>query len=157
MSNRLWVTAVGCVWLVGCSLPQDMSQSAAVSPHEQPFNPPVGALGVDNPPILSRATAWATLTNPRLATSAVLDEGAELYRVYCAMCHGPDGAGQGPVAEYYRRVPDLRAPYIAGYQDGRLYTIIREGGFNMPPYAASLSVDERWAVVHYLRTLGESR
>ena len=157
VGNRRWATALACVWLAGCSLPPDMSKSAAVGTHEHPLNPPAGTLAIDGPPILSRATAWNTLTNPRPASTNVLDEGAEMYRIYCAVCHGSDAAGQGPVAEYFRRMPDLGAPYIQGYPDGRLYTIIREGGFNMPSYANSLSVEERWAVVHYLRTFGNTR
>nr|NIV29562.1 c-type cytochrome [Anaerolineae bacterium] len=91
------------------------------------------------------------------ATAQVLEEGAELYGIYCEVCHGGDGGGEGPVAEYFRRMPDLSAPYVKRYQDGRLYTIIRQGGFSMPAYASSMSVNERWAVVHYLRTLGETQ
>lgn len=146
----------GCIWLVGCSLPPDMSHSAAVGPYEEPRTPAAGTLAVGDPPVLTRPTAWNTLTNPRPATTSVVNEGAELYRVYCSICHGPDGSGEGTVSEYFRRIPDLRAPYVRRYQDGRFYTIIREGRRDMPSYAASLSVDERWAVVHYLRTLGSA-
>lgn len=150
------ILLVGLV-LAGCSLPDDMSQSPAISPYEQPRMPPEGTLGIGDPPILSRATAWTTLANPRPATDEVLEEGAELYRIYCAVCHGLDGAGEGPVAEYFQRVPDLGSPLLRRYQDGRLYTIIRQGGFGMPAYADSLSVDERWAVVRYLQVLGDGR
>ena len=42
--------------------------------------------------------------------------------------------------------------YIQNYTDGRLYTVLHKGGSNMPPYAEALSVDERWAVVHFVRS-----
>lgn len=157
MSSRGWVTGVTCIWLVSCAPPPDMNQGLAVGPHQQPLSPPVGTLAVDAPPILSLQTAWQTLTNPRPATASVTSEGAELFGIYCAICHGSDGAGEGPVSEYFRRVPDLTAPYIRRYPDGRLYTVIRAGRVTMPAYADSLSVDERWAIVHYIRTLGNDR
>jgi mono/diheme cytochrome c family protein len=86
-----------------------------------------------------------------------MSEGAELFRIYCAICHGADGAGEGQVSEYFRRIPDLTALYVRQYPDGRLYTVIRAGRSNMPGYAESLGVDERWAIVHYIRTLGSER
>ena len=157
MDRLGWACVIVCLWLGGCSLPPDLSRGGTVGPLERPQNPPAGTLPVDAPPILSRATAWSTLRNPRPVSTRVLEEGAQMYRIYCALCHGQDGTGQGPVAEFFRRVPDLRAPSIHRYPDGRLYTIIREGGFTMPSYAASLSVDERWAVVHYVRTFENTR
>ena len=157
MSRWFGVIVVFSVWFAGCTLPDNMSRSASFGTYEQPRTPPSGTLAVGDTPILSRSTAWATLTNPRPASQQVLEQGAELYAVYCVVCHGVDGSGDGPVAEYFRRMPDLTARYIARYQDGRLYTIIRQGGFMMPAYASSLSADERWAVVHHLRTLGETQ
>ena len=150
-----WVLLVG-LWLSGCSLPDDMHRSPALNPYEHPRTPPPGALAIADPPILSRQTASNTLTNPRPATPQVLEEGAHLYRIYCAVCHGPDGAGEGTVAEYFRRMPDLTVPFVKRYPDGRLYTVIRQGGFEMPAYADALSADERWALVHHVRTLGDA-
>ena len=92
------------------------------------------------------------MTNPLPATPAVLEQGRELYDIYCGLCHGPKAEGDGQIAAYYRTVPELGSPYIQSYTDGWLYSIVREGGFNMPAYAESLSVDERWAVIHYVRT-----
>ena len=128
-----------------------MNSSVVVHPQEQPLVPPAGTLAVDAPRIVDRREARDGLINPRPATGDVLAEGATLYRIYCTMCHGESGAGDGVVAQHFRRVPDLKASYIQNYTDGRLYTVLREGGFNMPRYAEALSVDERWAVVHYVR------
>ena len=49
-------------------------------------------------------------------------------------------------------MPDLWQPNIHNYTDGWIYSIIREGGFNMPSFAQSMNTDERWALVHFLRT-----
>ncbi len=145
--------ALGILWLAGCAGPADMSRGAAVSPHA-PQAPPAGVLTVDAPAVLDRPAAWVRLRNPRPATADVLAEGAELYGIYCLLCHGALGAGDGAVAAHFTRVPDLRAPHMGRYTDGRLYTIVRQGGFRMPAYADVLSTDERWAIVTYLRTLG---
>jgi len=116
------------------------------------MDPPAGTLAIDAPRIVDRREARFGLINPRPASADVLKEGAELYRTYCVMCHGESGVGDGAVAQHFRRVPDLKTPYIQNYTDGRLYTVLREGGSNMPPYAEALSVDERWAVVHFVRS-----
>jgi mono/diheme cytochrome c family protein len=42
---------------------------------------------------------------------------------------------------------------IRDYQDGKIYYVIMMGKNAMPSYAADLSEDERWSVVHYVRVL----
>ena len=133
---------------------RDMYSSPAVLPYERPMTPPLGSLPVNGPQILSRMQARDSLTNPLRVTPEALDAGERLYGIYCGMCHGGTGAGDGMVAEYFRRVPDLNASYIQGYTDGSIYSILRLRGFNMPSYADALSVEERWALVHYVRTFG---
>ena len=92
--------------------------------------------------------------NPLEATPETIAEGEALYRTYCALCHGDEGDGDGDLASHYRRMPPLTAPHVLNYPDGFVYAIIREGGRNMPRLGDALSVDERWALVHYLDTLG---
>ena len=108
-----------------------MDDTPSIQPEQMATVPPPGTLAVDAPRVLDRREAFRGLRNPRPASAEVLAEGAELYRIYCVMCHGEDGAGKGPVAEHFRRVPDLRTSYIQNYTDGRLYTVLREGGFNV--------------------------
>lgn len=143
---------VGSVAVGACFPLPDMNSSVVVHPQEQPMEPPAGTLAVDAPRIVDRREARTGLINPIPVSADVLREGAELYRIYCVMCHGESGVGDGVVAQHFRRVPDLKTPYIQNYTDGRLYTVLREGGPNMPRYAEALSVDERWAVVHFVRT-----
>ena len=137
----------------GCFPLPDMTSSDAVQPQEMANAPPVGILAIEAARVFSRAEAQNKLRNPRPASDEVLVEGAELYRIYCLMCHGEAGGGDGAMAVFFRRIPDLRTPYIQNYTDGLLYTVLREGGIEMPRYAEALNVGERWAVVHYLRSL----
>ena len=143
------------LWLCGCAAPPDLQLGAAAGPPEPPLLPPEGTLAVDAPPAAERAAALNRLVNPRAASPDVLAEGAELYRIYCAVCHGADGGGDSLLAEHLPRLPDLRSPVTARRPDGRLYGVILRGGFRMPAYADALSESERWAVVHHVRTLSD--
>ena len=155
---RLLVTlSLACLLMMACTTPPDMQNSLAIEVYEHPQNPPIGVLAVNGLPMMNRVTARDALVNPVSASAAVLAEGAELYKIYCAMCHGPSGEGDGLIADYFRRMPNLKAPYVQAYKDGWLYTILREGGLSMPSYANSLSGNERWAIVHHLRTFGRDQ
>ena len=132
---------------------RDMWVGPVVLPNTLPLAPPAGALPIDGLQPMSRVDSRDKLANPRPVTPEVLAAGADLYGIYCASCHGAAGGGDGPVAEYFRRMPDLTVPNVQNYADGWLFSIIRDGGFNMPPFSSDLSAGERWAVVHHIRTL----
>ena len=124
-----------------------------VLPHTLPLTPPAEALPIDGLRRMNRIDSRDKLTNPSRATPNVLTSGAELYGIYCATCHGIAGEGDGPVGEHFRRMPNLTTPNVQNYADGWLFSIVREGGFNMPRFGPDLSENERWAVVHHVRTL----
>ena len=155
---RRWMrggaAAAAVIWIAGCAPPPDMNRGAAAGPYDRPLLPAEGALAVDGPRVADRPAALNRLENPRPASPAVQAEGAALYRIYCAVCHGADGAGDSLLADYLPRLPDLRSPAVQRRSDGRLYAVIRNGGFRMPAYGDALSEGERWAVVHHLRTFG---
>ena len=155
VTNRVVVTAITVVAAAAATLAfpwtRNMYTGPVVLPQVAPWVPVEDTIAVDGPQILDRLSAQG-LPNPRPNTPEVLDEGAWLYDVYCAVCHGAIGQGDGQIAEHYRRMPNLSLPSIQNYTDGWIYSIIREGGFNMPAYAESMSVDERWALVHFVRT-----
>ena len=135
---------------------RNMWTGPAVLPQTEARALPEGSMAVDAPRIMNRREARTALTNPLDETPAVLAEGKALYGVYCALCHGDEGNGDGDLARHYRRMPTLTARHVLNYPDGFVYSIIREGGRNMPRFGDALSVDERWALVHYLRTLGST-
>ena len=93
------------------------------------------------------------LPNPVPHTPEALAEGEWLYGTYCALCHGATGQGDGQIAEHFTRMPDLTLDYVQNYTDGWIYHIIRAGGRSMPPFAPSMSVEERWSLVHFVKNL----
>ncbi len=119
-----------------------------LSPFEQlMFPPPPGTLPVHGGELRMDGQ---NLRNPFPATVESLEQGKRLFLIYCAVCHGEDAKGGGTIGDKLLVAgPDLtlRRP------DDYIYTHIREGGAFMPSYAESLSPEETWAVVNYVRSL----
>ena len=135
----------------GPSLPTDMIKRPAARALAAP---PAGALSIAGEAPLSRDEAGERLKNPLPASPETLTRGKSLYEIYCLVCHGPSGQGDGRVgAKFGLPIPPLNDPAVVERKDGYLYGTIREGGFIMPKYAEVMTPDERWAVVHYLRAL----
>ena len=90
---------------------------------------------------------------PLPLTRALLETGHRKFDIYCATCHGLVGDGRSPVAANMalRLPPNLHDR--AGMAVGHYYQVIANGFGLMPGYAAQLNVEERWAVIAYLRAL----
>jgi mono/diheme cytochrome c family protein len=96
----------------------------------------------------------ATLTNPLPRTEKVLALGKQKFTERCAVCHGPLATGVGSLTAAYGAKPaNLQSQQIRDYPDGKIYWVIVNGKNAMPSHAADLSVDQRWAIVHYIRAL----
>jgi mono/diheme cytochrome c family protein len=158
MARRLIVLGIllgAGVSLLAFPWSRDMVSGPAVMPQTLPRTPPPGVLAIDGMRIWDRTEANEKLVNPLTATPPVLAEGASLYAINCAVCHGAGGQGDGQLAKHYRIMPDLSHPFIQAYSDGWLYSVVTEGGLDMPGHAEALSPRERWAVIHHMRSLGE--
>jgi mono/diheme cytochrome c family protein len=96
---------------------------------------------------------------PRPVTRALVVEGRARFDEVCANCHGVLGDGHSAVAENMqrRRPPSLHEPRLRRAPDGRIFQVISEGYGFMPAHAPYLTVDERWAIVAYVRALQLSR
>lgn len=112
-----------------------------------------------------RERAMAELTNtiaPKTKEDLekTLRHGGELYSIYCSSCHGADGNGDGKLYDGGNGpYPAKPASFIsgdfikAGNQDGRFYHAIMYGKGVMQSHADKLSPEERWEVIHYIRSL----
>ena len=92
---------------------------------------------------------------PLPITRALLERGRERFAIACAPCHGIAGDGNTVVAHdmQRRRPPSLHEPRIVALAPGAMFRAITEGYGLMPSYETLLALDDRWAVVAYVRTL----
>lgn len=118
--------------------------------------------------------AGAELANPLERNEANLKAGQTLYLTYCAVCHGPEGRGDGPITKdrtltsesrqlenfppppsYTRSdgASSSRGGLMADLTDGKIYHTIVYGLNMMGSHASQLSPEERWKVVMYVREL----
>ncbi|HET8733682.1 MAG TPA: cytochrome c [Anaeromyxobacteraceae bacterium] len=90
---------------------------------------------------------------PVAVDAKLLARGRQRFDITCAACHGVLGDGESQVAlnMSLRRPPSLHE--FRDLPDGTLYQIISEGFGLMPSYATELTVQDRWAVVAYVRAL----
>ena len=91
--------------------------------------------------------------NPLPMTRQTLELGRKRFEVVCAVCHGLLGDGESAVARNMSLKPPPSLHLKVGNPDGYFYGVIARGFGVMPAYASHLAVEERWAVVAYLRAL----
>ncbi len=94
------------------------------------------------------------LSNPVPKSAESLNRGKTLYDVHCALCHGAQGLGDGPVGKKYIPDPmDLTLDYVQMQPDGQLYYTISHGSIAMPFYRDSIAKQERWHVINYIKAV----
>lgn len=81
-------------------------------------------------------------------------DGAALFKAKCAMCHGPDGAGNTPMGKKLN-VRDLRSAEVQKQSDTDLMHVIGQGKAKMPAFGKSLSEDQIKVLVSRIRELGK--
>lgn len=96
--------------------------------------------------------------NPKTITTLLLNRGRERFDIYCSPCHGRVGDGRGIMVKHeYIPPPSFHQDRIRDMKDGNLFEIVSGGIRNMPSYAHQISVDDRWAIIAYLRALQRSQ
>lgn len=93
-------------------------------------------------------------------TKSFLKRGQKQYNTYCTPCHGITGDGQGiiMVGRYgYVPAPTYHQDRLRNAEDGYIYSTIANGIRNMPSYAHQVDVEDRWAIVAYVRALQRSQ
>ena len=86
--------------------------------------------------------------------------GKERFNIYCSVCHGYTGDGNGLVAQNdkYSLIPtSIYSETLAEKKDGYFFDLITNGVRNMPSYKHQISIEDRWAIVAYIKALRLSR
>jgi mono/diheme cytochrome c family protein len=139
----------------------DMRHQRNIRPYAQPIAPPEGAVPVTGAELPVDADNADRLVNRRATTAESLERGRFLYETFCAVCHGAEGAGDGPISAAvggpFPAIPPVIDADRRKLSDGHLYGVIADaqamGKGLMPAYGYRVRGDDRWDLVNYLRLL----
>lgn len=122
---------------------------------ELPFHIPMDRAGDTSNYLRSKAVANPV---PQLDT-VQYKEAERLYLINCAICHGSDLKGNGPLYKdgkgpYSAKPRNLvDDPYSTGMPDGQMFYSIAYGKNLMGSYASQLNSKQRWMVIHYIKAV----
>jgi hypothetical protein len=136
-----------------------MRETPAVRPYEEPLLiMEAGLVPVDGGEEIFRVSAGIDLMPPvNMSQAAVIARGKNVYRIYCAQCHGYNYDGNGTVGQSFHPLPtDLRSTRVQGSPAGVLFKSVSYGipDGRQPPLYATITVEDRWKVVAYVKSLG---
>lgn len=91
---------------------------------------------------------------PLPVTKELIDRGEERYRVFCIVCHGPNGNGDGMIVRRgFSKPTSYHTEQLRNAPVGHFYDVITNGWGRMNGYASQVPVADRWAIVAYIRAL----
>jgi mono/diheme cytochrome c family protein len=91
-------------------------------------------------------------------TPDVLARGQQRFTVYCQPCHGATGAGNGVVTKYgLVGVANFQQQRLREMPDGQIFNTITNGKNTMAAYGSNITVEDRWAIISYIRALQKSQ
>jgi mono/diheme cytochrome c family protein len=84
----------------------------------------------------------------------LLKRGEERFNIFCSVCHGRTGEGDGMiVARGYKQPPTFHSERLRGVPIGHLFEVMTYGYATMPSYSSQVAVEDRWAIAAYIRAL----
>jgi mono/diheme cytochrome c family protein len=93
-------------------------------------------------------------TFPFPVTKEVVDRGHERYDIFCSACHGLTGNGDGMIVRRgFRRAASFNDDRLRQAPVGHFFDAITNGWGAMPSYASQIPVQDRWAIITYIRAL----
>jgi mono/diheme cytochrome c family protein len=98
--------------------------------------------------------------SPVPVTAKLVDRGQDRFNIYCLPCHGPVGNGQGVTSKFgVGGIVDLHSRRVIEMTDGQIFWTITDGSPAklMGPYGPMIPVEDRWAIVAYVRALQRSQ
>lgn len=127
---------------------------------------------IDNPDPNAQVQTTTTSTGNTLVTSfpnaidefpvpvtkELVDRGQDRYNIYCIVCHGPVGAGDGMIVRRgFPQPPTYHDDRLRNAPVGHFFDVMTNGWGRMNSYSDKLSAADRWAVVAYIRALQVSQ
>lgn len=97
-------------------------------------------------------------TFPFPITQETIERGRERYDIFCTVCHGKTGNGDGMIVRRgFRRAASFHDDRLRTAPVGHFFDAITNGWGAMPSYAPQIPVQDRWAIIAYIRALQVSQ
>jgi mono/diheme cytochrome c family protein len=156
--------SLGSLFIAACSSPAEESSAQANGEHagQEEHSDAGSNMGMDmDHAHVEAPDEFASLTNPFASDEEAVAAGKVIFETSCAVCHGPEGKGDGPAAEALDPKPATLADgaMMGTLSDGYLFWRVSQGGmiepFNsaMPAWETGLTEEQRWQVISYVRSL----
>ena len=95
---------------------------------------------------------------PVPVTKELVDRGQERFNIYCIVCHGPTGNGDGMIVRRgFPKPPTYHDDRLRNAPVGHFFDVMTNGWGKMNSYAAQVPPADRWAIVAYIRALQTSQ
>ncbi|HSD45496.1 MAG TPA: cytochrome c [Pyrinomonadaceae bacterium] len=99
-----------------------------------------------------------TDTFPFPITQETVARGRERFDIFCSVCHGLTGHGDGMIVRRgFRKAASYHDDRLRQAPVGHFFDVITNGWGAMPSYAAQIPVQDRWAIIAYVRALQASQ
>jgi len=93
-------------------------------------------------------------TFPFQVTENIVKRGRERYDIFCTVCHGLTGNGDGMIVRRgFRRAASFNDDRLRAAPVGHFFDAVTNGWGAMPSYASQIPVQDRWAIIAYIRAL----
>lgn len=95
---------------------------------------------------------------PVPVTKELVDRGEQRYNIFCSVCHGPTGNGDGMIVRRgFTKPPTYNDDRLRNAPVGHFFDVITNGYGRMNGYGSQIPVADRWAIVAYIRALQVSQ
>ena len=136
-----------------------MRETPAVRPHEEPLLiMATGVVPVSGGEMHYRTQKPDDLKSPlEMKNPETINRCQAVYFNYCAQCHGKNHNGNGTVGQSFAPLPtDLRSAKVQDSSAGVLFKNVSYGvpDGRQPPLHATITADDRWRVISYVKSLG---
>jgi mono/diheme cytochrome c family protein len=159
MSPMLLLIAAGCDDMKNQPRYEPLEESHFFS-NGQSSRPPVpgtvaqGELRIDDAKYQGRVDGQVVDTFPFEITMSDMQRGKERYDIFCAICHGPAGQGNGMIVQRgLTPPPSLHLDRLRDAPVGHFYEVMTNGYGAMYSYASRIQVEDRWRIAAYVRAL----
>ena len=134
-------------------------EASPVFPDGRSAREPVAGTVPSNFKTMDQRTTETLPANPQggiplPVTPELLSRGRERFDIYCAVCHGRTGEGDGMIVQRgYSRPPSFHDDRLRTAPDSHFFEVMTNGFGGMPAYANVVSPRDRWAITAYIRAL----